>query len=68
MLYSGLWFWLRWICFALFYLLDGIHQLIPVWGLAIMVLSVVVHVAMVPIGASDGNPEAGTQGAHQGPW
>jgi YidC/Oxa1 family membrane protein insertase len=49
LLYSGLWFWLRWICFGLFYLLDGIRQVIPDWGLAIMSLSVVVHVLMRPL-------------------
>ncbi len=36
LLYAGLWFWLRWICFALFHLLAGIHSVIPSWGLAVM--------------------------------
>lgn len=49
MLYAGLWFWLRWICFGLFYLLGLIQSVIPVWGLAIMVLSVCVHVLMLPL-------------------
>lgn len=48
-LYAGLWFWLRWICFGLFYLLDWIHRAVPIWGVAIMLLSVVVHVLMSPL-------------------
>jgi YidC/Oxa1 family membrane protein insertase len=49
LMYSGLWFWLRWICQALDYLLSGIVMLIPHWGLAIMVLSVVVGLLMRPL-------------------
>jgi YidC/Oxa1 family membrane protein insertase len=48
-LYAGLWFWLRWICFALFYLLSWIHALIPSWGLAVMALSVAVGILMLPL-------------------
>ncbi len=49
LLYAGLWFWLRWICFGLFHLLAGIKLLIPSWGLAIMVLSLAVNVLMLPL-------------------
>jgi len=49
MMYSGLWFWLRWICQALYYLLNGIAMLIPQWGLAVMVLSVIVGILMRPL-------------------
>ncbi len=49
LMYSGLWFWLRWICQALFYLLSGIVTLVPHWGLAIMLLSLVVGVLMRPL-------------------
>jgi YidC/Oxa1 family membrane protein insertase len=49
LMYSGLWFWLRWICQALYYLLNGIAVLVPSWGLAVMVLSVVVGVLMRPL-------------------
>ncbi|MEJ8568513.1 membrane protein insertase YidC [Elongatibacter sediminis] len=49
MMYAGLWFWLRWICFALFYLLDAIHALVPVWGVAIVVLSFSVNFLMAPL-------------------
>jgi YidC/Oxa1 family membrane protein insertase len=48
-LYAGLWFWLRWICFALYYLLLGISLLVPSWGLSVMVMSLVVHVLMLPL-------------------
>ncbi|MDT8321867.1 MAG: membrane protein insertase YidC [Xanthomonadales bacterium] len=49
LLYASLWFWLRWICFSLFYLLGAIHTLLPSWGLSIMALSVVVGVLMLPL-------------------
>jgi len=48
-LYAGLWFWLRWICFALFYLLSWIGMVIPSWGLSVMVMSLIVHVLMLPL-------------------
>ena len=49
LMYSGLWFWLRWICQALYHLLNGIVMLVPQWGLAVMVLSVLVGVLMRPL-------------------
>ena len=49
MMYSGLWFWLRWICQALYFLLNAIVYVIPHWGLAVMVLSVLVGVLMRPL-------------------
>ncbi len=48
-LYAGLWEWLRWICFALFYLLGWIQSVVPVWGIAIMLLSLCVHILMLPL-------------------
>ena len=48
-MYAGLWFWLRWISIALQHLLGWIHGFIPVWGLAIMALSVAVHILMLPL-------------------
>ena len=48
-MYSGLWFWLRWICQALYYLLSAIVMIVPQWGLAVMVLSVVVGLLMRPL-------------------
>lgn len=49
LMYAGLWFWLRWICFALFYLLTWLHAAVPVWGVAIMLLSICVSVLMSPL-------------------
>ncbi len=49
MMYAGLWFWLRWICFALFYMLGWLHGLVPVWGLAVMLLSIAVSLLMTPL-------------------
>ena len=49
LMYSGLWFWLRWICQALYFLLNAIVMVVPHWGLAVMVLSVVVGILMRPL-------------------
>jgi YidC/Oxa1 family membrane protein insertase len=49
LLYSSLWFWLRWICFGLYHLLAWIQTMVPTWGWAIMVLSLTVHVLMLPL-------------------
>ncbi len=49
LMYSGLWFWLRWICQALYFMLNGIAMVVPQWGLAVMVLSVLVGVLMRPL-------------------
>ena len=49
LLYAGLWFWLRWVCFALFHLLAGIQAVIPSWGLAVMVMSLSVNILMTPL-------------------
>ena len=49
LMYSGLWFWLRWICQALYFLLNVIVMLVPQWGLAVMVLSLLVGMLMRPL-------------------
>lgn len=49
LMYSGLWFWLRWICQALYFLLNGIAMVVPQWGLSVMVLSVMVGLLMKPL-------------------
>ncbi len=49
LMYSGLWFWLRWICQALYLLLNSIALLVPHWGLAVVVLSVLVGILMRPL-------------------
>ncbi len=48
-LYAGLWFWLRWICFALYYLFSWIAAVTPSWGLAVMALSLTVNILMRPL-------------------
>jgi len=48
-LYAGIWFWLRWICFALFHVLSWINLAIPDWGISVMLMSLVVHVLMLPL-------------------
>lgn len=49
LMYSGLWQPLRWLCFALFYLLQGIHQWVPHWAASIILLSVSVAILMWPL-------------------
>lgn len=49
LMYSGLWFWLRWICQALYTLLNAIHSVVPNWALAVMLMSVLVYVLMRPL-------------------
>ena len=49
LMYSGLWFWLGWICQALYFLLNAIVVVVPQWGLAVMVLSVLVGIVMRPL-------------------
>jgi len=49
LMYSGLWFWLRWISQAFYYLLSGIALLLPQWGPAIILLSVLVSILMQPL-------------------
>lgn len=56
LMFGGLWFWLRWICFALLWLLNAIHALLASalppglsWGIAIMGTSLTVSVLMRPL-------------------
>jgi YidC/Oxa1 family membrane protein insertase len=49
LMYSGLWFWLGWICQALYHLLNAIALAVPTWGLAVMVLSLIVGILMRPL-------------------
>jgi YidC/Oxa1 family membrane protein insertase len=48
-LYAGLWFWLRWICFALYYIFSWISMVIPSWGLTVVALSLTVNILMRPL-------------------
>ncbi len=49
MMYGALWFWLRGIASGLYRLLSWIQQLIPNWGLAIILLSICVKILMWPL-------------------
>ncbi len=49
LMYAGLWFWLRWICQGLYFLLSAIQSVIPNWALAVMVMSLLVNVLMRPL-------------------
>ena len=49
LLFAGLWFWLRWICFGMFHLLAWIQAVVPSWGLAVMCLSAAVNILMFPL-------------------
>jgi len=49
LMYSGLWFWLRWICQGLYWLLNLISMVVPQWGLAVMTLSLAVNILMRPL-------------------
>ncbi|MCG6870282.1 MAG: membrane protein insertase YidC [Gammaproteobacteria bacterium] len=51
LLYAPLWFWLRWLCFALYYPLALLYQVTGNYGIAIMLLAVVVKIAMSPLTA-----------------
>ncbi len=49
LMYSGLWFFLRWICQGMYYLLNVIAMAVPQWGLAVMLLSLTVGLLMRPL-------------------
>ncbi len=49
LMYSGLWFWLRWICQALFMLLAAIQSLVLNWALAIILMSLLVQLIIWPL-------------------
>ena len=47
-LYAALWFWLRWVSLALFYLLGWIQMVVPSWGISVMLLALAVSILMTP--------------------
>lgn len=56
LMFGALWFWLRWICFGLLWLLNAIHVVFGAalppglsWGLTVMGLSLAVSVLMRPL-------------------
>lgn len=49
MMYAGMWPWLGWISHLLFKMLAAIQSLVPVWGLAVIVLSLSVQILILPL-------------------
>lgn len=49
LMYSGLWFWLRWIAQGFFHLLAFIQAMIPGWAMAIILMSLVIQLVMWPL-------------------
>jgi len=48
-LFAGLWQWMRALSFALLFIMEGIHKIIPSWGLSIILLAIFVRILMYPI-------------------
>jgi YidC/Oxa1 family membrane protein insertase len=48
-LFPGLWEWMRWICFGMMYLLIFIHKVVPDWGLAIIMLALLIRILLYPL-------------------
>jgi len=49
LLFSGLWGWMRWICFGMLGLLSAIHFIIPNWGWSIIVLAFIIRILLYPV-------------------
>ena len=49
LLFSGMWSWMRWLCFGLLGLLSLIHHVVPNWGWAIIVLALIVRICLYPL-------------------
>lgn len=49
LLFSGLWDWMRWLSLAIMHLLHFIQQIVGSWGIAIILLAVLVRLAVYPI-------------------
>ena len=49
MLFPGLWNWMRWLALGIMFVLGLIHSVIPSWGLAIILLAVVVRILVHPV-------------------
>ncbi len=49
LLFPSLWQWMRQLSFGLLWLLGAIHALVPSWGLAIILLAVLVRMLMYPV-------------------
>ncbi len=48
LLFSGIWIWMEWLSVGLQYLLKGLHALIPDWGVAIILLALVIRILLFP--------------------
>jgi YidC/Oxa1 family membrane protein insertase len=49
LLFSNLWFWMRWLSLAILLCLNGLGELLGHWGWAIVLLSLVVKIALTPL-------------------
>jgi YidC/Oxa1 family membrane protein insertase len=49
LLFPELWQWMRYLSFALLWMLEIIHSLVPSWGLAIILLAIFVRLIMYPL-------------------
>jgi hypothetical protein len=49
LVFPGMWQWMRWLSFGLLWLMTSIHDVIPDWGVVILLLAVMVRLAMYPI-------------------
>ncbi len=63
-LFPALWNWMRWLCFAIMWVLDIIHALIPSWGLSIIALAILIRLIMLPV-AQVGLKHQATMAAQQ---
>ena len=48
-LFAGLWNWMRWLTLGILFVLAGIYSVVPSWGLAIILLAVVVRLLVHPV-------------------
>jgi YidC/Oxa1 family membrane protein insertase len=49
LLFSGLWDWMRVLCLVIMHVLQFIQQIIGSWGIAIIILAILVRIAVYPI-------------------
>lgn len=49
LLFSGLWSWIRWLPLGIMHLLNLLHDLVGSWGIAIILLAVLVRLVMHPV-------------------
>lgn len=49
LLFSGLWDWMRWLSLTIMHVLHFIHGIVGSWGIAIILLAVLVRLAVYPI-------------------